>query len=551
MSYTKWRNLTLNAKMQTDKKYLILKMGNFLISTAGLGWYIIYTLYGIKFALENDFIPVVDWKNCKLPQYNADKVGKENIWEYFFEQPFYVTVEQAYESNNFFVLDDVENFEYQNTLNFENLSDFYDKDIIEWRKCFQQYIRLKKDIKDYFEKCKKQMLGEEDFIGALVRGTDYKTLKPTGHLKAISKDEIFEQIDQYRRQEKIFLATEDEEILKAFVNKYKKYLYSVNTKRYKDLGHDTLNIAYKEENGYKRDLNYLYSIYLVSKSSSCICSACGGGILASLMREDVGMHYTYLCHGHNRAKGIIVGSYIEKEQNKIVLVGNKPLMFYALTMFKILCVEEADIIVTNEVKAAYEKEIGSGNQFGIKINYITSDTYNISEYLINNSDTIESSRLILLYADYIVHGKDVIKDFFSKVNTFDGAYVWGVKGYPLNGTESIKIDKKRGIPETVLESYHVSDYSLIGRYIFDYEWKEIVKQVSNNKETFGLVDILNEYIKREKLFFIEYNRGIITLKIEDTDTLDKADQLIKLLEEVQGQKIGEFKAFRNLTGDYK
>lgn len=544
MNYTKWRNATLNAKMQTDKKYLILKMGDFLISTAGLGWYIIYTLHGIKFALENDFIPVVDWKNCKLPQYDAAKVGKENVWEYFFEQPFGVTVEQAYESGDFFVIDDVGKFEYQNTINAEKFVNFYDKDIIEWRKCFQKYVRLKQDIKEYFEQCKKELLGVEDFVGVLARGTDYMALKPTGHLKAISKEEIFEQIDQCKNQKKIFLATEDEEILKAFENKYTKDLYSVDTKRYSDLGHDTLNVIYKKEDGYKRDLNYLYSIYLISKSSSCICSACGGGILASLMRKDVGMYYTYLCHGHNRAKGVIVGSYIEKEQNKIALVGNKPLMFYALNMFKILCIEEADVIVSNGVRIAYEKEIGSGGQFGMKINYIISDTYNISEYLIDNLNVMESSRLVLLYADYIVHGKDVIKNFFNKVNTFDGAYVWGVKTCFLSGTEKIMIDKERGIPEEVLESYRTGDYSLIGRYVFDYEWKEIVKKILQIKSTFELVDILNEYIKRKKLFFIEYNRGIISLKIEENDTLKKVDQLIKLLEEFQGQKIGDFEAFR-------
>ena len=82
-TYTKWRNATLDAKLETDKKYMILKMGSYLTATAGLGWYILYTLNGIRFAIENKYIPVVDWKNCKLPLYDASKAGKENVWEYF------------------------------------------------------------------------------------------------------------------------------------------------------------------------------------------------------------------------------------------------------------------------------------------------------------------------------------------------------------------------------------------------------------------------------------------------------------------------------------
>ena len=122
--YTKWRNHTLNAQMHTDKKYLILKMGSYLIATAGLGWYVLYTLHGIRFAVENGYIPVVDWQNCKLPQYDAAKVGKENVWEYFFEQPLGVTVEQAYESGDFFVIDDVRKFDYEKWLDVECLQNF-------------------------------------------------------------------------------------------------------------------------------------------------------------------------------------------------------------------------------------------------------------------------------------------------------------------------------------------------------------------------------------------------------------------------------------------
>ena len=107
IDYTSLRNDTLSAKMTTDKKFAVLKMGYTLISTGGLGWYILYTLCGIRFAVENNFIPVVDWRNCKIPQYDASKVGKENVWEYYFEQPFNVSIEEAYNSNDFFVIDDV------------------------------------------------------------------------------------------------------------------------------------------------------------------------------------------------------------------------------------------------------------------------------------------------------------------------------------------------------------------------------------------------------------------------------------------------------------
>ena len=125
--YSNYHNNTLYAKMETDKKYLILKMGSFLITTAGLGWYILYALRGIRFALENEFIPVIDWQYCKIPQYESQNMGKDNVWEYFFEQPFGIDVNQAYRSRNYYVMDDIRVLRTEYAMNIARFVDFHYK----------------------------------------------------------------------------------------------------------------------------------------------------------------------------------------------------------------------------------------------------------------------------------------------------------------------------------------------------------------------------------------------------------------------------------------
>lgn len=520
INYTKWRNNTLIARMETDKRYLILKMGHHLISTAGLGWYVLYTLHGIRFAIENGYIPVVDWQNCKLPQYDSENVGKENVWEYFFEQPCDVNVKTAYKSNNFNVLDNIENFDYQNWLNVEKFTYFYDVDIMEWRKYFQKYVRIKDEVKAYFAQYDRKygLDDKSSMIGILARGTDYAGLRPIGHLKPIPINDIFEQIDRQQERKKIFLATEDKSILEKFEERYPE-VYSMNIQRYEHSGNNVLNNIYRNEDGYKRDINYLHSLHLISKCPIGIYAACGGSIVASLMRKDEGTYYRYLCYGHNRAKGVIVGSYLEREQRDIIMMGNKPIMFYTLNMMKLLFVEEVDIILTEEMRKKYEKLLGSGKDFGMKINYSISDDYNIIEYFVANIRSMEMSKLILIYTDYFVHGKEVVKEMVEKLNSFDGAYVWGIKNF-------------------------FSDD--IGRYIFDYELKDIVQRIVRIKKKPVLTDVLNEYIGRKKIFFLEYKRGVIYSKIRDIVTLEKISQIIQLLEDVQGDKIGDFESFSKL-----
>lgn len=45
------------------------------------------TLARIDEALKNGFIPVVDMQNSFNIYLNKKKIGKENAWEYYFEQP--------------------------------------------------------------------------------------------------------------------------------------------------------------------------------------------------------------------------------------------------------------------------------------------------------------------------------------------------------------------------------------------------------------------------------------------------------------------------------
>lgn len=84
----------------------------------------------------------------------------------------------------------------------------------------------------------------------------------------------------------------------------------------------------------------------------------------------------------------------------------------------------------------------------------------------------------------------------------------------------------------------------MGKYVFDHNIKEIVKKVTEEKEQAFLSDVLDEYIARKQLFFSEYGRGIICSKIEDEITLDRTERVIRAMEEIQGQKIGDFESFR-------
>ena len=194
------------------------------------------------------------------------------MWEYFFEQPGHVDLFAAYSSNDFFTVDDIRTFPFSTFVKVEDMVDFMNDDFSEWREYFQKYVRLKKEVVEYFDcQLKEEVNAGKILIGVLIRGTDYRDLKPVGHFCPIAVDECFYRIEQWKNRlahDKIFIATEDQHILNQFEKKYPGSICSVKAKRYDDLGHDTINLIAQGEDGYERDLKYLYSLSAISQTLS-------------------------------------------------------------------------------------------------------------------------------------------------------------------------------------------------------------------------------------------------------------------------------------------
>ena len=54
----------------------------------------------IRHAFINGYLPVVDMQNYPNPYLSSEKFGKENSWEYYFEQPLRIGLKQAYNGEN-------------------------------------------------------------------------------------------------------------------------------------------------------------------------------------------------------------------------------------------------------------------------------------------------------------------------------------------------------------------------------------------------------------------------------------------------------------------
>ena len=134
----------------------------------------------IKYALQNGFIPVIDMKNYPNAYLQPNLLGKENAWEYYFEQPFKINLDEAYNSENVILSsgDDGE-FVSGTMATFNNKNNI----LTEWRMLVKLgLLKVRDDLMKEFTDTYNKIFSENDRVmGVLMRGTDYTARRPNGH----------------------------------------------------------------------------------------------------------------------------------------------------------------------------------------------------------------------------------------------------------------------------------------------------------------------------------------------------------------------------------
>jgi len=291
-----------------NKKFLILGKG--FSMDMGLFAIICGVVMNIRYCLEHNIILVVDLQNNDNQYLDGLGIGKENSWEYFFEQPFGYNLEQIKDCKNILFSKRIRLFNpffyifYSKFKSFEIFS--FDKNLAllqDLKNDFKQYIRFNETVKNYVNSEYERIFkGKERVLGVLARGTDYLLKKPKYHRVQPEPNLILEKSKQTMHNCKcdyVYLATEDENIYKLFKDNFGDKLLVNSQKRIDlnkiNLGEDEL--LHSVDFGRKRDkynlaLEYLSSLYNLSKCQCFVGGVTAGTAGIFLMTE--GFEYQYL-----------------------------------------------------------------------------------------------------------------------------------------------------------------------------------------------------------------------------------------------------------------
>ncbi len=170
MTDTDWNEHYIKRGDPTKPTYYIIRRR---WETTGLfGLYSIFAGH-IRYALSNGWLPVVDMQNYPNAHLAPEKFGKENSWEYFFEQPLRIGVEQAYSGENI-ILSNAEAVNPRPSFDMSFLEN-RDNSLTEWRMLRKLgLLKVKPALMEEIAAVRKNLFAPNDrVLGVLLRGTDY------------------------------------------------------------------------------------------------------------------------------------------------------------------------------------------------------------------------------------------------------------------------------------------------------------------------------------------------------------------------------------------
>lgn len=269
--FDEWKDIFSNditihlGSMNEKETFYILRVSD---PTSGWGNIIPSILQGITYAKKRGYLPVVDMQYFQNQYLEVEKYGKENAWEYYFDQTCNYTLEEVYASKNVII-----SGIYTNSCMEKKYSDIQ----------YNQITRFKID-----QEYRKIFPKKQKVLGLVYRGTDYYSAYnhpiPMEINAYISKIKMVMEKIGYNY---IFMATEVQEVIEAFDKEFGERVLYTDQKRYSI---NERRLLYKvhfnrDNDAYLKGLEYLEVLELLARCDALLGPAIATTKLAELIND--------------------------------------------------------------------------------------------------------------------------------------------------------------------------------------------------------------------------------------------------------------------------
>ena len=225
---------------------------------------------------------------------------------------------------------------------------------------------------------------------------------------------------------------------------------------------------------------------------------------------------------------------------QLLPIYDKPMIYYPLSVLMLAGIQDILIITTPEDKESFERLLGDGTQFGIRLQYaIQPSPDGLAQAFIIGEAFIGNSNVCLVLGDNIFYGQGFTPMLKQAVARAKGATVFG---YQVKDPERFGVvefdEQQRAISLEEKPQFPKSHFAVTGLYFYDNEVVQIAKKVKPSERGELEITTVNQmYLERGDLNVELLGRGFAWLDTGTHESLLEAAQFVETLEKRQGYKV--------------
>jgi glucose-1-phosphate thymidylyltransferase len=226
---------------------------------------------------------------------------------------------------------------------------------------------------------------------------------------------------------------------------------------------------------------------------------------------------------------------------QLLPVYDKPMIYYPLSTLMLAGIREVLIITTPEDQRAFQRVLGSGENWGMHFSYVVQPKpEGLAQAYILGADFVGHEPSVLVLGDNIFFGHGLSEMLTRAAGLTAGATVfgyrvtdpqrYGVVEFDVAG-KAISIEEKPTRPK--------SNYAVTGLYFYDGKAADYAATIKPSvRGELEITALNNLYLEAGELSVELLGRGTAWLDTGTHDSLLQAGEFVRTIEERQGLKIG-------------
>jgi glucose-1-phosphate thymidylyltransferase len=228
--------------------------------------------------------------------------------------------------------------------------------------------------------------------------------------------------------------------------------------------------------------------------------------------------------------------------NKQLLpIYDKPMVYYPLSVLMLAGIREILLISTREHLPFYERLLGDGSSWGIKLNYIIQEKpIGLAHAFILGREFVGDDRVALILGDNLFYGHNFTVELDNAVAREDGASIFTFYASEPSQYGVVKFDDaERPIDIVEKPKQFISNWVVTGLYFYDNAVLDIAAKLRPSaRGELEITDVNRRYLELGKLHVTKLGRGYAWLDAGTHEALLEAGQFVRSIQHRQGLLVG-------------